>query len=80
MLTHAEKEQKTLKLFELYAQEKLTVELLGDTYYAFGSELACLRLFAKYNTNGASHNPKARVGYSQPKGSWYFSLDVVFEC
>ena len=59
-----------------YAGETLEVEVTPTVIYAFGSELACLRVFAKYNSNGSHANEKARVGYSRDRDSWYVSLDL----
>lgn len=58
------------------AKEQVTVEQIGGSLYAFGSEIATLRIFAKYNANGAHPNAKARVGYSENMKSFYFNLDM----
>ena len=58
------------------AQEQVRVEQIGCCLYAFGSELACLRIFANYQTNGAYYNPKARVGFSVNLKEHYFSLEL----
>lgn len=52
------------------AGEKVTCELLGDTIYAFGSELACLRLFNKFYGS-----PNAKAAFSTNRNAWYFSKD-----
>lgn len=57
------------------AKEPVTVEMVKGVTYGFGSELACLRIFAKYNTNGAAPDPKVRVGYSVNLASWFVSID-----
>lgn len=54
--------------------EVLKVEYIKGVYFAFGSELACLRLHYKYNLG--KHNPKAEAMYSIPKSSWFFCLEV----
>ena len=59
-----------------FAKETVTVEPLGSTLYAFGSELACLRIFAKYQSNGAAPNKKARIGHSKNRDTWFFSLEL----
>lgn len=51
------------------AGEALTVENIGGCLYAFGSELACLRLEHKWNV------PHARARYSEPRASWFFCLE-----
>lgn len=62
-------------MFGGIAKEAVTAAKIKSAYYVFGSELACLRIFAKYQANGAVHNPKARVGYSPTHKTWYFSLE-----
>jgi hypothetical protein len=71
--------QRTEAMMKEYAQgESVKIEEIGGTLYVFGSELATLRIFAKYLANGSVQNPKARVGYSQNLQSNYFSLDMIF--
>ena len=63
----------------LIAKEEIDpsdVEQMGSTLYVFASELATLRIFAKYQTNGKIHNPKARVGFSKNTNTFYFALDM----
>jgi len=67
---------RTSRDFSSIAKEEVTVEQIGSGLYGFGSELATLRLFAKYNSNGAIHNAKCRVGYSENLGKFYFSIDL----
>lgn len=55
-----------------YAGETVMSEVIGDTIYIFGSELATLRLFKKYNN--VKRNEKTDCGYSENMGSFYFSL------
>jgi len=71
-------EVKVQKTFEDIAKESIRVEIISGCYYAFGSELAILRIFAKYQTNGKYHNPRAIVGYSQTDESHYFCLESKF--
>lgn len=59
---------------EEYSQENMTVEYIKGAYYAYGSELACLRLFHRYNLS--SHNPKVRAGFSVNLKTWYFALEI----
>lgn len=56
--------------------EDVKVERISSAYYGFGSEMACHRLFAKYQSNGSYHNPKARIGYSVNRESWFFCLEA----
>ena len=68
-------ETKVQKTFQDIAKEPIQVEILCGCYYGFGSELAVLRLFAKYQSNGKHHNPRASIGYSEPNQSHYFCLE-----
>jgi hypothetical protein len=73
-----EHEQRAQTMLREYAGgEPVTVEIIAPMLYAFGSELACLRIFAKYNANGSVHNKHVRVGYSPNMESWYASVDNV---
>lgn len=49
------------------AKEPINIEIIRGALYAFGSELACLRLHLK--------NP-ARVGYNDHLESWFYSHDL----
>lgn len=70
-------EKRVSLLFEMYAGEPVVVQEIKGTYYGLGSELATLRLFAKYNGegNGEYANPKTRTGYSPIHNSHFFALD-----
>lgn len=69
--------QRTAAMMKEYAKgEEVTIEKIKSILYVFGSELATLRIFAKYQSNGAVHNPKARVGYSENLKRHYFSIDM----
>lgn len=67
---------RTQKMMTEYAGEPVSLAQVASALYVFGSELACLRIFAKYQTNGAYHNPNARVGFSKNRNTWYFSLEM----
>lgn len=54
-----------------YAKETLLVEYIGHAYYAFGSELACMRLYAIYRAAS-----KTRVAFSTNREQWFFSLEL----
>lgn len=56
------------------AKEVMDVDYIKGAYYAYGSELACLRLFHKYSLS--AHNPKVRAAYSENFKRWVFSLEV----
>jgi len=68
-------EEKAAIEFAKYAKESVNVRNLKGTVYAFGSELATLRLFAEYNANGAHPSAKYRVGFSKGYDSHYFSIE-----
>lgn len=52
------------------AGEEISVSLICGHIYAFGSELACLRLAYKFkNSQGV------RAEFSKNLNSWYFVLD-----
>jgi hypothetical protein len=61
------------------AGENIDIEYMSETtLYAYGSELACLRLGNAYKQTEA-----ARVQYSINMETWVFSLDVytrVIQC
>ncbi len=50
--------------------EEVKVEKIGGAIYAFGSELAALRMFHKYNSKSA------RAEFSKPRNSWFFCLET----
>lgn len=54
------------------ANEPIEVEAIGGAIYAFGSELACLRLFYHYRYCDMN---KIRTQFSKNLQKWYFSLD-----
>ena len=60
-------------MFERDAKESLELKELGGTIYAFGSELACLRLDKVYRSHGA----RADSGFSVNLNSWYFRLETL---
>lgn len=59
--------------FEKYSKETLELKELGGAIYAFGSELACLRLFYIYRNCG----DRAHTGYSENLKSWFFRLEPL---
>lgn len=59
--------------FEKYAKETLEVRDIGGSVYAFGSELACLRLFYVYRNCG----DRANSGFSDNLKTWYFRLETL---
>lgn len=59
--------------FEKHAKEALELKELGGALYAFGSELACLRLFYKYRHCG----DRAKTGFSANLNTWFFRLETL---
>lgn len=57
--------------FEKIAKEEIQVENICGTYYTFGTELACHRLFYAYRNS----LPKIDVNFSKNRNSWYFRLE-----
>ena len=55
-----------------FAEESVKIALINDTVYAYGSELATLRILKKYRTV-----ERARQGYSVNLKTHYFSLDLI---
>jgi hypothetical protein len=64
---------RTKTEFEKHAKETLELKELGGAIYAFGSELACLRLGHVYRYCGE----RASVGFSENMKSWYFRLETL---
>ena len=58
------------------AKETVTVAAVGNMLYAFGSELAILRIFATYQSRGAVHNPRVRMSYNPSATSWVLALNT----
>lgn len=52
--------------YSSYAKEAVSVEEIKGAYYAFGSELAVLRLYHKMRGHG-------RAGYSVNMGCWFYT-------
>lgn len=59
--------------FERYAKESLELKQLGGAIYAFGSELACLRLLQAYSIC----EDRAKAGFSENLKTWYFRLETL---
>ena len=57
------------------SKEPIQVEQIKGSFYAFGSELAVLRLFKYYSGNYLG-NKKVASGYSENKKNWYFVLET----
>ena len=63
---------KAKREFEKHAKETLDVISLGGALYAFGSELACLRLERAYRYC----DDRAKAGFSEARQTWYFRLET----
>lgn len=57
--------------FENIAKEPLELKSLGGALYAFGSEIASLRLMKAYRNCG----DRADSGFSENLKTWYFRLE-----
>jgi len=53
------------------AKEEVKVELIRSALYAYGSELAILRLFFQFR-----NATNTRAAYSQNLRTWYFCLEL----
>lgn len=59
---------RTQSEYSKIAGEAVRLEAIGGTLYAFGSEIATLRLFRKM--------PNMRQGYSENLKTFYFSIEM----
>ena len=66
--------QRTIDQWQKAAKESITIEVMEDDIYAFGSELACLRLEHHFK-NGVC---ETEVAYSTNLQTWYFLLRKVY--
>lgn len=58
------------------AGEALSGRQIGTAFYFFGSELACLRIFAKYNANGHALNDKVCTGWSENMQTHFTCVEI----
>ena len=56
------------------AKEEVTAQFIDGTLYAFGSELATLRLLREYH-----NTPRAKQGYSENTKTFYFRLETFLD-
>lgn len=68
--------QRFKETVESYSLEPMRVEKIKGTLYAYGSELAMLRLIHRYLHTVA--RGKARGGYSHSLETHYFSIDLSY--
>lgn len=69
MLTESQRQKLTVEWSEM-AKETVEVDSLPDFWYAKGSELAVLRLYAKYRGIGS-------VAYRSTVNSWVYTHPVT---
>lgn len=55
------------------AGEAVTVDIYGNDYFAYGSELACLRLAYYYRR----YPDRVKVAYNSDFKTWYFAFYPV---
>ena len=67
MITKSQIERVT-KDYSSIAKEPVTIEVEGHTLYAFGSEVATLRLFRSM--------PHVRQEFSENLNTWYISFNL----
>lgn len=60
--------KRTQAEYSRIAGENVSLEVIGGAIYAFGSELATLRLFRKM--------PKMRQGYSENMKTFFFCVEL----
>jgi hypothetical protein len=61
---------RVTKEWSQLAGDSLRIEAIGGAIYAFGSELACLRLHYKMRVG--------EVKFSENLQSWFYSKELVF--
>jgi hypothetical protein len=65
--------ERTTREWSQIASEPVRVEQIRGAMYAYGSELACLRLYRKFN--GA---PNVTSAYSANMQTWFFRVETDF--
>jgi len=69
MTATASQIDRTQRDYSAIAGEQVTIEVIGGVLYAYGSELATLRLFRKM--------PNMRQGFSSNMETFYFAVDLT---
>lgn len=69
-----ERLQRIVSQWSKVTQESISIEVMEEDIYAFGSELACLRLEHHFK-NGVC---ETEVAYSTNLQTWYFLLRKVY--
>ena len=70
-LSNADRLKRHIKDWSDIAGETIEIKIYENDIYAFGSELACLRLYYKFRNCEVD---KIKVAFSKSIGSWFFSL------
>jgi len=69
-LSTPERLEKHKKEWSILAGEIVEIKIYENDIYAFGSELACLKLYYKFRNCEVD---KIKVDFSKQLGSWFFS-------
>ena len=69
-LSTPERLEKHKKEWSILAGEIVEIKIYENDIYAFGSELACLKLYHKFRNCEVD---KIKVDFSKQLGSWFFS-------
>jgi len=75
-MSESEQKKKIRSTWQEYSKTAITIDLPNhDTsiIYAYGSEIACLRLYKRFNS--VKNINKIDVKYSGNLDSWYFRLE-----
>ena len=70
-LSNDERLNRHKKEWSILAGEPVEIKIYENDIYAFGSELACLRLYYKFRNCEVD---KIKVAFSKSIGCWFFSL------
>lgn len=70
-LSNDERLNRHKKEWSTLAGEPVEIKIYENDIYAFGSELACLRLYYKFRNCEVD---KIKVAFSKTIGSWFFSI------
>jgi len=71
-MSHA-KLESLKNIWKDVCKEDVEIEQISGAIYAFGSELACLRLLNYYYMN-----PRTKAAWSSNRNTWYFRLELQF--
>ena len=69
-LSNDERLNRHKKEWSILAGEPVEIKIYENDIYAFGSELACLRLYYKFRNCEVD---KIKVAFNKSIGSWFFS-------